>query len=142
MRGRRASGPHYVWKLDGSDQACARLEVILQTLGGSLSVQSACAALGVAATRFHQLRQTALQAALARLEPAPVGRPARPAEDPRVASLRQEILELRLQLQAAEVRALLAAVLPRVVEDSAVAQEAVGKKASRRRSQRPTRRRR
>jgi hypothetical protein len=141
MRGRRASGPGYVWKLDGSTQACARLEVILETLCGGQSVQGACAELGVAGTRFHQLRQVALQAALHSLEPAPVGRPARAAEDPRIASLHQEIRELRLQLQAASVRAELAAILPRVVAGP-VQEEAEGKKASRRRAKRPSRRRR
>jgi hypothetical protein len=129
--------------LDGSAQACARLEAILQTLGGNQTVQGACSALGVAATRFHQLRQVALQAALDRLEPAVVGRPARAAEDPRIACLQQEIGELRLQLQAAQVRAELAALLPRAVEGSATPPaESEGKKASRRRTKRPLRRRR
>jgi hypothetical protein len=143
MRGRRAAGPEYVWKLDGSAQACARLEVILQTLGGGQTVQRACSALGVASTRFHQLRQDALQAALGSLEPGPVGRPARPAEDPRIASLEEEIRALRLQLKAAGVRAELAATLPRLVgQAEAPPEQDAGKKAPRRRTKRPVRRRR
>jgi hypothetical protein len=143
MRGRRASGPDYVWKLDGSMLACARLEAILHTVGGTRSLQGACSELAIAPTRFHQLRQVALQAALASLEPGQVGRPARAAEDPRIALLHEEIRQLQLQLQAANVRTELATILPRVVEDAAApAAEVEGKKASRRRTKAPVRRRR
>lgn len=141
MRGRRPTGPEYVWKLDGSQQACRRLEVILQTLTAEQSVQQACGVLGIAATRFHQLRQEALQAALARLEPGQAGRPSRPAEDPRISQLQAEIHELRLQLQAASVRAELAAILPRLGDAAATAGEGEGKKSSRRRPSRSGRRR-
>jgi hypothetical protein len=100
MRGRRPTGPEYVWKLQGSQQACRRLEVILRTLGGEQSVQAACAELGIAPTRFHQLRQEALQAALRGLEPGQAGRPATAAQDPRLSQLQAEIHELRLAVQA------------------------------------------
>jgi hypothetical protein len=141
MRGRRPTGPEYVRKLDGSEQACRRLEVILQTIGGETSVQQACAALGIAATRFHQLRQVTLQAALARLEPGQAGRPSRAAEDPRISQLQAELDELRLQLQAASVRAELAAILPRLGDGASTAREDDGKKAARRRPSRSGRRR-
>jgi hypothetical protein len=142
MRGRRPTGPAYVWKLEGSPVACRRLEAILQTLGGGQSVQQACAGLGVAATRFHQLRQEALQAALASLEPGQAGRPSRRPQDPRISQLQAEVRELRLQLQAASVRAELAALLPRLAEGgAATAEEGEGKKARRRRPSRSGRRR-
>lgn len=131
-----------MWKLDGSEQAAQRLEAILQTLGGEQTVRGACAALGIAPTRFHQLRQEALQAALERLEPGQVGRPSRPAPDPQITQLQAEIADLRLQLKAVSVQAELAAVLPRVMVDpSPPATEDEGKKASRRRTKRPVRRR-
>jgi hypothetical protein len=150
MRGRRPTGPEYVWKLDGSSLACQRLQVILQTLGGEQSLQDACAELGIAPTRFHQLRQEALQAALAELEPGRAGRPGRAPQDPRISQLEAEVHELRLQLQAANVRAEIAAVLPlpagrqgRCHEDAAAAvEQPEAKKTRRRQHKRPSRRRR
>lgn len=141
MRGRRATGPEYVWKLQGSQQACRRLEVILRTLGGAQSVQAACAELGIAPTRFHQLRQEALQAALWGLEPGQAGRPSKAAQDPRISQLEAEVHELRLAVQAAEVRSDITALLPRLDASAAAAGEDDGKKARRRRHQRPGRRR-
>jgi hypothetical protein len=145
-RGRRPTGPDYVWKLTGSAQACQRLEVILQTLGGAQSVAGACSVLGIAPTRFHQLRQEALQAAVQSLEPGLAGRPAsRTPVDPRIDQLRAEVRDLQLQLQAAEVRAELAAVLPRLAGPPPAptsGEEDEGKKTSRRRTKRPHRRRR
>jgi hypothetical protein len=141
MRGRRPTGPAYVWKLHGSQQACRRLQVILQTLGGEQSVQQACAALGIGSSRFHELRQEALQAAVQSLEPGQAGRPSRPAEGPRLQQQQAEIRELRLHLQAAQVRAELAAVLPGLgIAATVVPQDNDGKKACRRRSQRSSRR--
>src|SRR5262249_59536399 len=83
MRGRRPAGPGYVEQLDGSTTAKERLKVILETLTGRCRVQEACLRLGICEQRFHQLRQQALEAALAGLEPGTPGRPARqrsPAE--------------------------------------------------------------
>jgi hypothetical protein len=66
--------------------------------------------------RLNALRHAAFQAALHRLEPRPAGRPVQPPEaDPRAVALETELRELRLELQAARVRAELALALPHVL---------------------------
>jgi hypothetical protein len=137
MRGRLPSGPDYIDKLSGSDQARLRAHVILQTLAGQCRVQDACDRLGVRVARFHRLRIVALQAAVDELEPRSAGRPVRPPEDPRIAWLQEENARLRLELQAALTREEIALVLPALVStpEPAVA-EGPGKKPSRRRTRR------
>jgi len=72
--GRRPSGAGLVAGLDGGTDEKHRLTVILRTLTGELTIDGACAALGVSASRFHDLRQAALAGALAALAPRPAGR--------------------------------------------------------------------
>jgi hypothetical protein len=137
MRGRLPSGPDYVEKLSGSEEARQRLQVILQTLAGSCRVQEACDRLGIGVARFHQLRLEALQAAVDQLEPRAAGRPARPPQEPRIASMQEEIEQLRLELQAARTRAEIALVLPGLANTQAPAvEDAPGKKPPRRRTRR------
>jgi hypothetical protein len=118
MRGRRPAGPAYVEQLQGSPGTKRRLKVILQTVRGELSLQEACARLGLSPQRFHQLRQEALQGALAALEPRPLGRPPRepgPA-DARLAELEHQLADVDLQRRAAEAREEIALVLPRAAQ--------------------------
>jgi hypothetical protein len=137
MRGRRPSGPDYIEKLSGSDEARERLQVILETMTGRCPVQDGRARLGVGTTRFHRLRIEALQAAVDQLEPRPAGRPARRVDDPQIASLREEIEQLRLELQAARTREEITLVLPGLSSSSEPpAPEGPGKKSSRRRTRR------
>jgi hypothetical protein len=116
MRGRRAVGAELAQQVAGSEQARHRATVILQTMTGELRVQEACGRLGICEQRFETIRQEAIEAAVAGLEPKPAGRPRRPAapaETAEVVRLQQRIAELEAQLQAARVRLELAEALPR-----------------------------
>jgi hypothetical protein len=107
-----------VEQLQGSPEPKRRLKMILQTLRGELSLQEACARLDLSPQRFHQLREEALQAALAALEPRPLGRPphAASAAQLRVADLEQQVADLDVQLRAAQAREEIALVLPRAAQ--------------------------
>lgn len=112
--GRKPQGAELVTDMDGSETARARLQQIVRALAGQTSVPEACAALDIGESRFHQLREEALQGALAALEPRPSGRPARPAEPgaARIAALEQELRERERELQAYRIRLELAEALP------------------------------
>lgn len=119
MRGRFPAGPAYVEKLEGSTVAKERLRVVLETLAGDCRVQEACERLGICEQRFHQLRQEALEAALAGLEPGVPGRPARtlsPAEE-QVRVLQEQLARMELELRAAKAREEIALTLPRVLHE-------------------------
>src|SRR5262245_41423026 len=97
MRGRRPAGPAYVDQLDGSAIAKERLKVVLETIAGTCRVQEACRRLGICEQRFHQLRQEALEAALAGIEPGTPGRRPHtltPAED-QVRDLQEQLADQR-----------------------------------------------
>ncbi len=121
MRGRRPAGPEYVTKLEGSAQSKERLRLILETLAGRLRLQEACAQLGISEIRFHQLREAALQAALARIEPRPAGRPSGSSspQEEQIRVLEEALLEKELALQEAQVREEVALILPHVVAGEA-----------------------
>ena len=114
-RGRKPQGAALVTQMEGSETALARLEQIVLALAGQISVPEACAELGVGESRFHQLRQEALEGALAALEPRETGRPRRSAVPgaARIAELEAELRELQWELRACRVREELADVLPR-----------------------------
>jgi transposase len=119
MRGRRPSGPEYVDHLDGSAQAKERLKVVLETLAGTCRVQEACQRLGVSEPRFHQLRSQVLEAALARLEPRPAGRPPQPPapEQQHLQELAARAVAEDLAVRTAQAREEIALTLPRVVHE-------------------------
>ena len=104
MAGRYAAGPEYVDQLEGSAEAKQRARVILQTLQGDLRVQEACRVLGVCEQRFHQLREEMLQAAVARMEARPAGRPRRAAEPAEVQALKELLVARELELRVARLR--------------------------------------
>jgi len=116
MRGRHAAGPDYAQRLVGSELACHRMRVVLETIAGTKRVTRACIELGICPQRFEAIRQEAIQAGVAALELRPAGRPRKraAATDAEAARLRQRIVELEAQLQAAQVRAELATTLPRL----------------------------
>jgi len=66
---------------------------------------------------FYKLRTEALQTAIARLEPRPLGRPtiAAPEGSQQAAALEAEVEELREELQASQVREELAQIMPKLV---------------------------
>jgi hypothetical protein len=115
-RGRKPTGPQLVERLAGSEHAKSRLKVILETISGRRTIPDACVELGIQETMFYRLRAEALQTALDRLEPRPLGRPPRAisSEDQHMAELAAENQELRLELRAAAVRRELAENLPRL----------------------------
>lgn len=121
-RGRPPKGPSLVDGLDGSDAAKERFKIILRTLSGELSVEEACALLGVGEARFYELRTLVLQTALNDLEPRKTGRkPAPPptAEEERLQQLKAENEELKIELRAAQIREELWATMPHVMKPRA-----------------------
>jgi hypothetical protein len=118
---RRPGGPEQVRKLEGSEEARRRLELVLETIAGRRTVEEACAALGVSAARFDALRREALGAALERLEPRSPGRPPKPAGEPsELDRLQAEIADLRWDLEAARVRELIAIGMPHLLKPRGV----------------------
>ena len=138
MRGRRPAGPEYVDQLDGSTLARERLKVVLQTLAGQCRVAEACERLGICEQRFHQIREEALQAAVAALEPRPAGRPPQSATTPAPSqALLEQVEHLEVQLHASRVREEIALTLP---QHAAAKQELTEpEKKTRRRRQRKKR---
>ncbi len=104
--GAKPLGAELVERLEGSQHAKERLKVMLKTLSGELTIPQACAQLGIHETRFHVQRAATLQAALGFLEPRPAGRPPHvpSAEEQRIADLEAQLGELKLDLQAAQIR--------------------------------------
>ena len=68
MRGRWPAGPEYIDKLVGDADTKDRLKAILDTLYGQARLLEVCNLLDIRETRFHQLREAALQAALTAIE--------------------------------------------------------------------------
>jgi hypothetical protein len=112
MAGRYAAGPEYVDQLEGSATAKQRAKVILQTLHGNLRVQDACRLLGICEQRFHQLREEMLQAAVARMEARPAGRPRRAADPAEVQALKELLVAKELELRVAHLREEIALAMP------------------------------
>jgi hypothetical protein len=111
-RGRKPSGPEYVQHLEGSAQAKQRLQAILETMTGRRGVLQTCTELSISETRFYQLREELLQAALERLEQRPAGRPRRLLEQTDAAALQEQIQTLTEQLEGAWLREEIALILP------------------------------
>ena len=118
----------------GSKVARRRLAVILRTLSKEMTIESACAELGIGRSRFHAMRTRFLSEATGLLEPRPPGPAAHePTEAEREAErLRDRVQELEVEVQLAKVREDLAMTMPRHLRSGA------GKKNSktRRRSSR------
>jgi hypothetical protein len=119
MRGRFPAGPDYVDKLEGSASAKERLKIVLETIAGTCRVQEACERLGICEQRFHQLRQEALEAALAGLEPGiPGRRPHTPSPaDEQVRVLQEQLEQQQFELRASKVREEVALTMPQVVQE-------------------------
>ena len=104
-RGRKPLATAHVNRLDGSELAKLRLETILDTMRGTVTIPTACQRLGVCESRFHALRQRWLQESLELLEPRPAGRP---VKEPDVSDREMELaadkasLEKQLQLTQAK----------------------------------------
>jgi len=114
-------GPALVQHLDGSERAKQRLEVILATITGQLTVDQACSLLAIRPSRFYKMRTEVLEASLKYLEPRPIGRPAhvQTAEEARCAELQQQAEQLQAELKISEVREEIARTMPHMAEDHA-----------------------
>lgn len=113
MRGRLPAGLEYIDKLVGEREAKERLKAILATLCGDKRLLEACAEMDIGETRFHQLREIALQAALDAITRRPAGRPSLTSlsEADQVRRQAERIEELELALHEAQVREEIALVL-------------------------------
>jgi len=118
-RGRPPKGRALIEKLAGSAQAREKLELIVGTMTGELTVEEACAKLGVSAARFHQVRDEGLGGAMENLEPKPVGRPRveETEEARRIRELQARVDRLELELHAADVRTMIALTMPNLLKD-------------------------
>src|SRR5262245_13080756 len=117
MAGRKPLGTALVEHLDGSDDVKERLELIIKTLSGQLTVVAACRILDISEAMFYKLRNRVLQCCLEDLEPKPRGRPpqtATPDQD-RYEELSAELAALRREMEVKDVRLDLAQTLPHVV---------------------------
>ena len=116
-RGRKPLAARHVDNLCGSERAKLRLQTILQTLQGQMTVAEACGVLGIGESRFHALRNQWLQESVELLEPRPLGRPPQVVspEQAEVARLEAENRDLRQQHRVAEVREELGQRLPHVL---------------------------
>ncbi len=116
-RGRPVVVHAQVSKLEASEMARRRLELLLETLQGTRTVQSVASELGVTPQRVHQLRDAMLAGAADALEPAPRGRPPAVSEelDEREA-LAERVAELEVAQRALELQLELALLMPETLK--------------------------
>jgi transposase-like protein len=117
--GRRPLGIDLVERMSGPPQAKERLMAVLESLGGEATIEELAKILGVRRTRFYELRDRALEGALAALVEGRRGPRARLVDvrDKELSRLQSENDELRVQLVAERVRTELALVMPQVLRD-------------------------
>ncbi len=132
--GRKPAGPQIAERLEGSPSAKQRLEVILETITGQLTVSEACEQLGIGESRFHDLRYQTLQATLEALEPRPLGRPAKliSPEQAEIDTLQAELRRVHADLELAQVQIRLARIHPGLVDSQPAAEDLPTKKNARR----------
>ena len=144
--GRKPTGPALVQNLDGSERAKQRLEVILATITGQMTIEQACDRLAIGQSRFYKLRTEVLEASLKHLEPRAMGRPAhvQTAEEARCEELQEQVEQLRAELKISGVREEIARTMPHLAEDRERLKKTTSakKKPKRRRPKRPKRPRR
>jgi hypothetical protein len=117
--GRPPMGARLVDRFSASDDAKRKLKVILESVTGETSIPEACVKLGVSETRFYQLREEALSAALQSLEPAAIGRPRKEEvfSEAEVEALRRRVAELENDLVLSNVKTSIAAELPHLLKE-------------------------
>lgn len=108
--GRPSLGVKLVDGLVGSEHARTRLKVLLETMMGTRTIESAGRELGIGGTRLHLIRTRVLQAALGALEPRPMGRPPKVVSAEEVAAMRRELEHLRARCEGLEREATLGRV--------------------------------
>ena len=117
--GRKPLGPELVEHLEGSQRAKQRLETILETIAGRLTIDEACECLAIKPAMFYRLRTEVLEAGLARLEPRPMGRPPQTmtADESQRAELQHRVEKLEAELKLSAVREEIARVMPHLGAD-------------------------
>ena len=110
-------------ELAGSQAARQRLGIILQTLTGAMTIEEACWELGIKRSSFHKLRQQFLAQATGLLEPKPRGRQRHQPTKAEIelARLRQEVVRLKLDLKARQIREEIALVMPHLLKSKRTA---------------------
>lgn len=147
---RPAMGTDLLNKLSGSEEAKTRLKVILETVAGRMTIEEASTELGISRSRFFELRDQVLQAAMSDLEPKPRGRPVKPVDaealQRRVQEIEAEGERMLTELRIANLREEIRLVFPQYVvdgdEDDAPATATAEKKTPQSRNQRKRQRRR
>lgn len=115
--GRPPLGVKLVDGLGGSKHARERLKVLLGTLVGTRTIESAAEELGIKRSRLHVIREEMLEAALGVLEPRPTGRPRKDsagASPDAYRALSRRCEELTARCEALEREATLSRVRERV----------------------------
>ena len=114
---RPPKGRRHVESLDVDADVRSRLDWILATLSGEATVEEACGALGIGASRFHQIRERALAGAAAALVRGRPGRPPRAerADPEEVERLRARVAALEEDVALERARAELAIGLPHLL---------------------------
>jgi hypothetical protein len=132
VAGRKPVGPALADRVAASEQARARLKVLLETITADKSMDGACRALSIEKSQLFKLRARMLEAAAAALEPGPVGRPPQTVDPQaaRIAELEQQIKQLQVELEASRLRVELAQALPALTDENSPRRK---KKARRRR---------
>ena len=131
--GRKPTGPQIVERLEGSPSAKQRLEVILETIAGQLTIPEACAQLGIGESRFHDLCNRTLQATLNTLEPRRPGRPPKPASSRQgeIDAMKAKLDRVHKELAVADVQVSLARIHPGLLEGPPAPEDPACKKNAR-----------
>ena len=116
-RGRPITGVDLIERLEGPRAMRRRVQVVLATLAGGLTIAQACAELGIGRTQFYALRWRVLEGALEALRPRPRGRPRHPERASRaVQQLHARIRELELALKTTALRSEIALTMPYLLD--------------------------
>jgi hypothetical protein len=128
--GRPPRGVDHVDSVEGSERAKERLKCVLLSLTGELTRDAAAQRIGVSGRRLHKLREDALTAAVASLEPSRLGRPPKPrltAQEQRLRQLESEAELLAWELSVSRTREELALLMPGVTKGGADGSRSAGK---------------
>jgi hypothetical protein len=115
---RTPSGPDLVEGAEGTQDAKARLKVILETIAARKTIAEACQELGMCEAAFHKLRTRVLQEAVEGLEPRKPGRKPKEGseQEGRIETLEEEVALLRRELKASRIREEIALTMPHLVK--------------------------
>lgn len=105
-------------RFPASEDAKRKLKAILEEMMNEMSVPDACAKLGISETRFYQLREEALTAALRSLEPAAMGRPRKEEvfDGTEVETLRKRVANLENDLVTSQTKTMIATTFPHLLK--------------------------